>query len=213
MRNRILALTAVLLCFASSAFAIGKGTSMLAIQITSGTADLYSPPSGGYISAYDHSELGLGAEYWNLLSDDYAFALSAGMGTFNETDKPGQGAPSGAGDFKYSQSSFNVRIGGDRVVKVGERALFYFGPGFQYWSGKAKFENSGAPSVETENVTRLSLDGRIGATMLIGPTWGITMQVGHRVGYASAEDQGAKATWWPSSNYASSGVQFMFGGN
>jgi hypothetical protein len=218
MRNRILAFTTMLLlCAAPSAFALGKGTSMLALQLTTGTADLYDPSgltTTGYIGAYDHSEGGLGIEYWNMMGDDYAFAIGINFGSFMETDQPGQGAAPGSPDLEYSQSSFSVRIGGDRVVKVGERAVFYFGPGFQYWNGNATFDGFGGPgtSVETESVTRFGLDGRIGATMMIGTGWGFTFQTGHRIAYASAEQDGAKATWTPSSNYSNGGLLFTFGG-
>ena len=47
--------------------------------------------------------------------------------------------------------------------------------------------------------------------MKVSKTWGVTGHVGTRIGMASAKDQGAKATWWPSSNEGSVGLMFMFG--
>ena len=41
-------------------------------------------------------ELGLQLQYWRMMSEDYAFTISAGWGFFNETDQPGQGAAAGA---------------------------------------------------------------------------------------------------------------------
>jgi hypothetical protein len=200
---------------ASPALAIGRGGSMFSIQLMSGTADLYTPEAfsgnAGFISAYDHSEVGVSAEFWHMLSEDYAFAASFGSGFFSESNEPGDNALPGDQEFKYTQSSFLVRVGGDRVVKVGERGILYFGPGFQYWSGKAKFEQ-GISNLETEKVSRMSLNGRMGATMLVGPSWGLGGHIGHVIGRASAEDQGAKATWWPSSFEGAGGLVFLFGG-
>lgn len=214
LRKTIVFSALLLLAFASSALAVGKGANMLALQVTHGTADLYDPSgvSSGYISAFDHSEIGVSAEYWTLMTDDYAFTLAAGIGTFSETDKPGTGAPAAAPDEKYSQSSYSVRVGGDRVVNVGERGVLFFGPGIEYWSGKAKFDDIiAAGSIETESVTRISLSARMGGHMMVSEGWGLTTQIGTRIGYASAEDKGAKATWWPSSTYATAGLVFMFG--
>jgi hypothetical protein len=217
MTKKIALVTLVLMsAFAASALAVTKGTGIYAIQLGSGTADLYDPSSAGtsgYISAYDHSELNVQGQYWRMLSDDYAFALSGGVGFFTEENEPGTAASPGDPTSKYTQSSFHIRAGGDRVANVGPRAILYFGPGFEYWSGKAKFEGFGGPTRETENVTRISLAGRMGGMMLIGPTWGMTGDIGHKIGIASAEDQGAKVTTWASSFEGHGGIFFMFGGN
>jgi hypothetical protein len=216
MRSKSLVLAALLVVLsAPSAWAVGKGTSMFAIQLTSGTADLIEPESGGYSTAYDHSEVGVQAQYWNMMAEDYAFTVAAGIGFFSETDEPGDNSTPGDGDFKYTQSSFNVRVGGDRIVKIGDRAIVYFGPGIEFWNGKAKFEDqsTGGGELETEATTRFGLSGRIGATMMLSETFGFTMHGGHRIGYASADDQGAKVTWYPSSFDAAGGVVFVFGGN
>lgn len=207
--TRIAVLFAAGLLIASAAFAEGgKGEGLYGLQITNGTADLYSP-SGNYNPAYDHSEMGLGFQYWRLMSSDYAFTMSAGVGFFSETDKPISSAPSGTTDFKYTQSSFNVRVGGDRAVKVGDRAIFYFGPGLEYWSGKAKFEGgSFTTAFETKNVTRIGLSGRVGGVMMLSKTVGFNCQVGRYVAMASASDAGGKTNWWPSGFQASGGLVF-----
>lgn len=217
MFRRITLVTAVAIAaFASSsAAAVSKGSSMFAIQLAHGTADLYgSSPTPGFISAYDHSEIGVQAQYWMLMADDYALALGAGIGFFGEKNEPGTAATAGAADQEYKQSSFNVRIGGDRVVNIGDRAVLYFGPGFEFWSGKSEFvEILGPGSVESENVTRLSLSGRMGGIMTVGSNWGFSGEMGHKIGTASAEDDGAKATWFPSSLDARGGFILMFGGS
>jgi hypothetical protein len=197
--------------WSTAAFALGKGTSLLSFNLTSGNADIAAPASAGYIAAFSIPEVGLQGEYWNMMADDYAFALSGGLGLSNEKDEPGTGAPSGATDQVFKTSSFNVRVGGDRVAKVGDRAVMYGGPGIEFWSGKAKFENAGTSS-ESGTTTRISLNSRIGAIIVLNDAVGLSAHVGHRVGRASSEDQNAKATWWTSGFEGAMGLTFMFGG-
>ena len=215
----------LLMTFAPAAWALGKGGSMFAIELTNGTADFADKANGAttgapnytarYISAYDHSELGIQGQYWRMMSDDYAFTLSAGWGFFNEADKPGQGAAAGSPDLKFSISSFNVRLGGDRVAKLGERTTMYGGPGIEFWSGSAKFEPSpftGTGNYKNQSTVRFGISARVGATMMINKGCGLTAHVGGRYGHASVEEQGAKASWWPSSIESSAGVLFLMGG-
>lgn len=218
MNRRIVAFAALLLvACAPGAWALGKGTSMFALQLAHGIADFAGPGDGTYIDAFDHSEVGIQGQFWYMMSSDYAMAISGGYGFFSESDEPGD-STTAKEKKKYSQAAFNVRVGGDRVVKLGDRALLYFGPGVEFWSGKAKFENFAFPppldksAVETGSTKRFSLSARIGGTMLIGPAWGLTGHVGHKVGYATVTDKGSKATWWPSSVDAAGGVVFVFGG-
>ena len=215
----------LLMAFAPAAWALGKGGSMFAIELTHGTADFADKFSGttntsnvaAYVTAYDHSELGIQGQYWKMMAEDYALAISAGYGFFSETDAPGQGAPSGSPDLKFSTSSFNIRVGGDRVAKVGERTTMYGGPGIEFWSGNAKFEpdpfaTTGTGEYNDEKVTRWSISARVGAIMWLSEYLGLTTHVGGRYGYASVEEQGAKATWWPSSVEAAAGFVYAFGG-
>jgi opacity protein-like surface antigen len=210
--KRLLIAVALLATTASASLA---GSSYLGLQLAHGTADLTGEFGSGFASAYDHSELGFKLEYWNMLSEDYAFNGSYSMGYFREENKPGTNAPSGAGQFTYSQSSWSVRLGGDRVVGLGDRTHLYFGPGVEYWTGKAKFEDDTSPasSYETESVSRISLSCRLGAHMMIGEGWGLTVQAGHKIGRASYSEAGAESTWWPSSLDASGGLVFRFGGD
>jgi hypothetical protein len=222
MKRLSLALAALcLVVLAPGAHAFGKGTQILAVQVTNGTADFADPTASGrpgFVSAWDHSEVGIQGQYWNMLTDDYAVVVSGGYGFFSETDKPGTLAGAGATDQKYTQSSYSVRIGGDRVVKVGERAILYFGPGFEYWNGSAKFERFSfilAPATTYENqaTSRFSFSGRIGGMMSISRNVGLACHVGHKVGYATVEEGGAKATWWPSSFDGAAGFYLSFGGD
>ena len=213
---KIAAVTTLLVAtLASTALAMGKGTSMIAVQLGVGTANLYDPSiaaTSGYISSYEHSEDGVQLQYWNLMSDDYAFTIAGGLGFFSEEDKPGTAAAPGSTSDKYTQTSYRVRVGGDRVVSVGKRAVLYFGPGVEFWSGKSKLETVGL-TLKSESTARISLSGRMGGTMMIGSNWGFTGDMGHLIGHASAEDHGAKASWWPSSLDAHGGLLLEFGGS
>ena len=220
MRRATVAATGLfLMAFAPAAWALEKGVSMLAIELTHGTADVADKTQGGtgYISAYSHSELGIQAQYWRLMSEDYALTFTAGWGFFNETDEPGQAATPGSPDHKFSISSFNVRVGGDRVHQLGERTVVYGGPGIEFWSGNAKFEpasfagQGSGPEYKGESTLRWGLSARIGATMMLSEYVGLTAHVGGRYGHASVEEDGAKASWWPSSVESSAGLLYQFG--
>jgi len=198
---------------AGSAFA-ATGGSILSLGVFQGVGDYAGPELGsGYISAFDHSELGVGAEYWYMFADDYALAIQGAIGFFSETNEPGENAVGGP-EAKFSTSSFKLRVGGDRVGQIGERFTWFMGPGVEFWSGKATFEEFfGSGEVETESTTRIGVNGRVGGIMKLSDSVGIQGQVGHTLGYATAEEAGAKATWYPSSFNASWGLAFSFGGN
>ena len=220
--NRILTAALLLAVSASVAGAAGAGsakTNFLAVQLTSSSADLAADVPGfngstfvqsGFAAAYNHPEWGGKLEYWSQMGPEYAFNVSGGIGTFSEEDKPGTQAPSGSGSFKYTQSSWNIRIGGDRMLSVGEKSYLFFGPGIEYWSGKAKFEDKspGGLTYESKNTTRISVGARLGGHMMVSPAWGVTAQVGTKIGHASYKEGGAETTWWPSSMEGSVGLVF-----
>lgn len=191
-----------------NAWALGEGNTMFAIELTDGTADLADYRSGlaGYLGIYRVPEVGVQAQYWNLRSDDYALALSGGAAFSKETYKPGPGAPPGSGDVTLETTSYNVRVGGDRVLKVGERTMMYGGPGVEYyWIGKSRLGGV--------DLKRFGFSTLLGATMMIGQTSGLTAHFGHRLGYAKAKASGnGEATWWPASFEGSMGFVLVFGG-
>jgi len=194
-------------------------TKFLSLALTSSTADIAADVpvfngttfvQSGYASAYAHSEWGGKLEYWNMMGPEYAFNVSGGIGTFSEEDKPGTAAAAGSGSFKYTQSSWNIRVGGDRMLSVGEKSYIFFGPGVEYWSGKAKFEDKspGGLTYESKNTTRISVGARLGGHMMVSPKWGVTAQVGTKIGHASYKEEGAETTWWPSSMEGNVGLVF-----
>ncbi len=213
-KGLVLALAAATLATAASAAPIHKGSSILAIQVYEGDADFVNPEAfdPGYISAYGHSEIGVQVQYWRLLTNAYGLNFTGGIGFFNETNEPGGNAAPTAGDSKYSQSSWQFRVGGDRVVHINDRFHLFVGPGIQVWSGRAKFEDETPPAaeIESENVTRVAISGRIAAHVKMGDSFGLMGQWGHYVGRASAEDAGAKANWWPSGHQGAGGIAFNF---
>lgn len=186
-----------------------KGSTVLSFQLAHGDGDFVSTESGGYISAYSHSEWGGQVQFQHLMSEDWGIALSAGVGTFGETNEPGPGAGLGADEFEYSQSSWNARVGIDRYVHLSSTFHLYGGPGLQYWSGKQErgFEGS---EQESESATRIALSGRMGVHIALSDMVGLNAHMGHYVGRASAEDDGAEASWTPSGNDGAFGLAFHF---
>ncbi len=191
---------------------------MLAIELGHGEGDFLNPEAGTGKATLDTgdypSRLDLEAELWWPMTEDWSLAVSGGIGTFREKDEAGvPGDP----DITFSSRSFKVRLGMDRMGKVGDRLTLFLGPGLEYWNGRTKFENVYGTTppldeVESASVNRLSLSGRIGGVMAFTESIGIVGRVGHHLGYASGEDNGAKTTWWPSGFDAAWGLTFEFGG-
>jgi hypothetical protein len=156
--------------------------------------------------------VGVNAEYWYMFTDDYALAIQGNFGFYTETWEPGT---AGAVEPKYTSTSYKVRLGGDRVGKIGDRFTWFMGPGLEFWSGKGKFENFDvAPNddLETESTMRFGVSGRFGGIMQLTDAVGIQGQIGHTFGLATVKDGDAKTTWWPNSYFATWGLAFTFGG-
>lgn len=203
-----LLLTLALVSPSASSEALAKGSSVLSFQLTTGVADLATPEDGsGEITAYDHSEWGGQVQFQHLLSDNWALALSGGIGTFKETDEPADPLES---DFVYKQSSMQVRIGADRFVHISPSFHLFVGPGLQYWSGKAKFDDGSGPVLESERTKRIALNGRMGANIALSDGVGLAGHIGHYLGFANAKDAGAKASWTPSGVESAVGLAFKF---
>jgi hypothetical protein len=181
-----------------------------------GTADIASDRGNGYNSAFQTPELGGRFEYWNMMHENYALNFAANWGFSSETDKPRSDAPANSPDAKFTTSSWSVRLGGDRVWSPLANTKVFFGPGIEYWTGKAKFEGFPGfvpPTYETESTTRWSLAGHTGAMMFFNPKWGLSGQLGHKIGMASYEEKGGKVSWWPTSVDGAMEVIFTFGGS
>jgi hypothetical protein len=205
------ALLGALLVFPASAQGLTKGSTVLSFQLAHGDGDFVTPEAGtGFITAYDHSEWGGQAQVQHLISENWALAVSFGLGTFKETNEPGSAAPPATTDFEYSQSSWNVRLGFDRVAHITPEFHLYAGPGIQVWSGKAKFDDGTNPEIESESTSRLALSGRLGAFVSLSESIGLNGHLGGYIGRASADDAGAEASWTPSGHHGALGIGFQF---
>jgi hypothetical protein len=216
---RRLFLLCVLLLVAGTA-AAQAGEQMFSIGLAQGTAYAYTPDAAGeWIHPVAVPELGVTGEYWYLFKEDYALAAQATIGFSSETRQPGDRVadPAVKQDEKFSTSSFKVRVGGDRVGKIGERFTWFMGPGLVYGSGKSTWKNiidivPPDNDMETKNVTVIGISGRFGGVMNLSKQLGIMGQIGHTLGSATVEDGGSKTTWYASSFNAAWGLHFTFGG-
>ena len=203
--SAVLLAAALLACCSRPAAALEDGTVVLGVSGFLGQGDFVSA-DGSYLSAYDHGELGVQIQTWYMLGDEYAFALSAGAGRARE-----QNEAAGKPNRYYQQSSWNVRVGGDRMMDVARNALLYFGPGIEYWRGDATFTNIlGAGKVTTPEVTRWSVSGRFGAMLVLSESLSLTGQMGYRMGTASASEGGSKTSWYTSGFDGAAGLAFAF---
>jgi hypothetical protein len=192
---------------------------VLSLQIGQGTGDFVNPgrDNPGYVSISrdTRGQIEGGAEFWYRFTEDYAFNVSAAYGAFQETNQPGVNAPANSYEVSFKTSGYKVRIGGDRMVDLGHRLTFFAGPGFQWWSGKGTYKNIYTPrpsSVDSPTSTRYAISGRVGSIMALTPTVGLVGRVGATFGYATAQEAGAKATWWPVGFESAWGVSYTFGG-
>lgn len=204
-----------LVALAPPAFAAGKGTSLLSLGLGQGgapVADVFNVGSG-YVYPSTEPAISAGGQYWYLFADDYAFALSGQVAFGNQKWEPADATDAEA---KKKLSGFKLRVGGDRVGKVGDRFMLYMGPGLEFASNKGTLELAGSPDVETGNTTFFGVNGRIGGVMMLSDAVGISGEVSHSFGLASAEDEEdpagtAKSTWTSSEFGAFWGLTFVFG--
>jgi len=210
--SRLLLLGLLILPIAAgtSAAAMGKGTSVLAIQLTEGDGDFVTYEGGlGEISHRRHSDMGVQGQYFYMWNDDYTVTVGAGIGFARETDNPGVNGLVGQPSVREFFRSWQFRVGSDRVGKLNDRFHVHAGPGFQVWGGNSELQR-GTTVLKSATSLRLALDGRIGVMLNWGESFGMAGQVGHYWGYASAKDAGAEAKFTPSGANAAMGVFFSF---
>lgn len=213
MKRIATTLAALALVFAASQAVAAEKSILIGIGLSHGTADIATANGSGVNSAFQSPELGGRLEYWNLMKENYALNFAANYGFSSETDKPRDDAPLGTKEQKFTTTSYSFRLGGDRVYSPNENTKLFFGPGLQYWSGKAKFVDIVAPGTfETKNTTRIGLHGHMGGMMMLGPNWGLSGQLGHVIGLASYTEKGGKSNWTTSSLDGSMELLFSFGG-
>jgi hypothetical protein len=204
-------LGALLVAPAMAQEGLGKGSTVLSFQLAHGDGDFVTAEeASGFITSYQNSEWGGQAQIQHLITSNWALAVAVGIGTFKETDEPGTNAPVASPDFEYSQSSWNVRLGFDRFAHLSEGFHLYVGPGLQVWSGKQTRDFGVGPELESESVSRIGLNGRIGAHVALTESIGLNGHIGGYIARASAEDAGAAASWTASGNHGALGIAFDF---
>jgi outer membrane protein W len=212
MKRRIFAVAVLaMLTVASSAFAAGKGTSMLSLGLGQNQANaLYTlggSAGAGFQNKFD--ETNVGAQYTYMFSDDYQIVVSGAYG-FGSVKVEDSTTPTTS---EATLSSYRFRVGGDRVGKVGDRFVMYIGPGLEYASAKTKLEETGLPDFESESSTTYGISGRIGGIMMLSDAVGITGELTHTFGMATYEEGNVEVSWMPNTLGAFWGLTFAFGGS
>ena len=187
----------------ASATSLQKGTSMLAIQLSRGVADV-TGDFNGRLEVVSRPELGVQGSYWIFLANEYAVNVTAGIGYFKESDTADPAG--GQSDFKETVNSWQVRLGGDRFAKVTDKLQIFAGPGLQVWGGHATVE--GNP--EDPSTMRIGISGRIGVNIAIGENFGLVGHVGQYWAYATASRGAAETKWTPSGSEGAMGFSFGF---
>lgn len=191
--------------FVSPAAALESGTLIVAVQATSGTADLVSE-SGGYLAAFEHGEIGVQGQAWYMTSEAWAVTFSGGVARTREENRA-----AGQANRYYQQRAWSARAGFDRMIPLADDAILYFGPGVEYWQGHSRFIGYFAePIVDGADVARWSASGRFGALLVLTDTIGLTGHIGFRMGYATASEGGADSGWYTNGYEAAAGVAFAF---
>jgi len=207
-RFLLVGLAALAIASPASAASMAKGSSLLAIQLHRGVADL-TGDAGGILISFSKPEVGFQGQYWYFMAEEYAVTVTAGIGYFKETDTADP-AVIGASDFTQSISSFQIRVGGDRWAKVSDNLQIFAGPGIQIWNGKFKQEDALSGEAESPTTTRIALSGRMGARIAMGESFGLVGQLGQYWGYATASEGGAETKWLPSGTDGAVGFAFSF---
>jgi hypothetical protein len=175
----------------------------------SGQADI-AAANGLYFSPYSHGEVGAGAELWFFLGEPVAMNARLAYSRSRETEDAKDQARR-----IYRQQSWSGRLGVDRVVEPGDRAVLYFGPGIAYWRGEGEWigftSGSGRTSGRTPWTERWSVSSRFGAIFVLGEGWGLQGEVGSLAGLAISDTRDSRTTWFTNSFNASAGIVFAFG--
>ena len=234
MRKLIILTIAALSLTVSSAMAASggdEGKMTFSIGLAQGSGEFAEPASAvtsgnpiivpnnilGGPSYGPMGELGANVQWGYMFSPDYAFAVGFDYRIASQKLEPTTNAPAGTTTLKITATEWQIRAGGDRVGAIGDRFKRYMGPGLEYASGKAKFENLYAAtgptaSVKGEPTNKFGVNGRVGGVMMLNNQVGIYGQLGNSVGLASVKDTGGKTTWYYSTFQSAWGLQFAFGG-
>lgn len=217
MRKLVFWSVIAMLLTASSALAArgaksagGPQETSLTIAWSHGTNDYGDAvgPTTDYIGVFTVPEMGINAEISRLMMPDYAVVLGFDYRWGSFKQQPTTNAGPGSPTLKTTSASWKLRLGGDRVGNIGDRFKWFFGPGLEYSSGKAKFED--VTTIDGPNTTKWGLNGRVGGVMQMNPKLGVFGKVGDGFGWASTEEvSSGKSSWYYSDFEAAWGVQFL----
>ena len=116
-----------------------------------------------------------------------------------------------SGHEKFTSSSFNVRIGGDRYAFLNDDVALYAGPGLLYWRGHAEYEGFGLGfDGRWPDVTQVGLNGRIGMYARLAGHSALFGHIGQVIARNSASDTPGDNTWWTNHFEGSVGLAVDF---
>ena len=191
-----------LLATTAGAEPLGKGKSVVWVGVNGNTAQLLGT---GLVLPFEAGEIGVHLALSHFLSDAWTVVLSGGYDASNTTIEP-----AGAGKDKFTSSSYNLRIGGDRYAFINQDVALYAGPGLIYWKGHAKFEPAVGSSDTGPDVTQIGLNGRIGMYARLAGHAALFGHIGQVLATNSGEDSFGKFTWWSNQHEGSVGLAFDF---
>lgn len=211
MSSRLTASIAVVLVVlavvpAAHAARLGRGNSVVWIGLLGNKAQLIGPTTGA-ANIYEADEIGLEVAYSRFLSDAWAGVVSGSVGAGREAF-----TPTGGSEEKATSRSYAARVGLDRYAFIDDKVALYAGPGLLYWSGRAKYANSGIPNFDGDwpRVKQFGFNGRLGMYARLGAHSGLFGHIGQVLATNSADGTPGKNTWWTMHHEGSVGLALDF---
>jgi hypothetical protein len=183
-----------------------KGSSVVWIGLNGNVAQLIGPTTGA-ANTFESGELGVHAAFSHFLCDAWTVCISGGADVGKSEFNPASGTTN-----KFSSTSYNLRIGGDRYAFINDDVALYAGPGILYWSGRGKNEGSGDPTFDGEwpKVTQVGLNGRVGMYARLGSHYALFGHIGQVIATNSASDTPGKNSWWSNHHEGTVGLALDF---
>ncbi|HKQ58564.1 MAG TPA: hypothetical protein VJY35_11915 [Candidatus Eisenbacteria bacterium] len=202
----VVALLALALAPGAHAQKLQKGSTVVWIGVHGNKAQLIGPTTGA-ANIYEADEIGVHVAFSRFLSDQWAGVLSGSFAKGREAFTPTAGS-----EEKETSTSYSARLGFDRYAFIDDNVAIYAGPGLLYWSGRAKYEGSGIPSLDGDwpRVKQFGFNGRLGMYARLGSRAGLFGHIGQVLATNSADEAPGKNTWWTMHHEGSVGLAFDF---
>ena len=216
MRNGAIVAVMLGICVLDSsaeAAKLGKGNSVVWIGLNGNVAQLVGPALNRAIVTKSE-EVGVHVACSYFLSDAWTVVLSGGHDAGNRKFEYSSSypVPQVAGtEEKFTSTSFNLRIGGDRYAFINDDVALYAAPGVLFWKGHAKYDGFGLGVDGTwADVTQVGFNGRIGMyARLVGHS-ALFGHIGQVIARNTDDDTPGKNTWWSNHHEGSVGLAFDF---